>query len=80
MKAVAVPLIKGQFSKFLRLAEKGEIVIMRHGKPAGVLVGFKSEDDRFDYRTEPSEGLTTFGFCGRGFQPRSSRLESRSHK
>jgi prevent-host-death family protein len=52
MKAVAVSLIKNQFSKFLRLAEKEEIVIMRHGKPAGVLVGFKSEDDWFDYRLE----------------------------
>jgi prevent-host-death family protein len=42
MKAVAVSLIKNQLSKFLRLAEKEEIVIVRHGKPAGVLVGFKS--------------------------------------
>lgn len=25
---------------------------MRHGKPAGVLVGFKTEDDWFDYRLE----------------------------
>jgi hypothetical protein len=24
----------------------------RHGKPAGVLIGFKSEDDWFDYRLE----------------------------
>ncbi len=31
-------------------AEKQEIVITRHGKPAGVLIGFKSEDDWFDYR------------------------------
>jgi PHD/YefM family antitoxin component YafN of YafNO toxin-antitoxin module len=52
MKAVAVSLIKNQFSKFHRLAEKEEIVIMWHGKPAGVLVGFKSEDDWFDSRLE----------------------------
>jgi len=51
-KFVAISEIKDQFSKFLRLAEKEEIVIMRHGKPAGVLVGFKSEDDWFDYRLE----------------------------
>jgi hypothetical protein len=25
---------------------------MAHGKPAGVLIGFESEDDWFDYRLE----------------------------
>jgi hypothetical protein len=34
------------------LAETEEIVITRHGKPAGVLVGFRSEDDWFEYRLE----------------------------
>ena len=34
------------------LAESEEIVITRHGKPAGVLIGFESEDDWFDYRLE----------------------------
>jgi hypothetical protein len=29
-----------------------DIVITRHGKPAGVLIGFASEDDWFDYRLE----------------------------
>jgi hypothetical protein len=27
-------------------------VITRHGKPAGVLIGFESEDDWFDYKLE----------------------------
>jgi PHD/YefM family antitoxin component YafN of YafNO toxin-antitoxin module len=27
-------------------------VITRHGKPAGILIGFKSEDDWFEYRLE----------------------------
>ena len=27
-------------------------MITRHGKPAGVLVGFASEDDWFDYKLE----------------------------
>ncbi|MCC7486785.1 MAG: OsmC family protein [Burkholderiales bacterium] len=31
---------------------KGEILITRHGKPAGVPIGFDSEDDWFDYRLE----------------------------
>lgn len=44
--------VKDELSKFLRLAEKEEVVITRHGKPAGVLIGFRSEDDWFDYRLE----------------------------
>src|ERR1700724_3849525 len=49
-----VPLseLKDDLSRFLRGAEKQEIVILRHGKPAGVLIGFRSEDDWFDYRLE----------------------------
>ena len=34
------------------LAPEAEIVITRHGKAAGVLIGFESEDDWFDYRLE----------------------------
>jgi PHD/YefM family antitoxin component YafN of YafNO toxin-antitoxin module len=34
------------------LAESEDILITRHGKPAGVLIGFESEDDWFDYRLE----------------------------
>lgn len=52
MKEVPLSEIKDELSKYLRLAEKEEIVITRHGKPAGVLVGFESEDDWFDYRLE----------------------------
>jgi len=40
------------FSKYLRLAAEEEIVITRHGRPAGVLIGFASEDDWVDYRIE----------------------------
>ncbi len=52
MKQVALSEIKDDLSKYLRLAEKEQIIITRHGKPAGVLVGFRSEDDWFDYRLE----------------------------
>ena len=49
-----VPLseIKDDLSRYLHEAEKQEIVITRHGKPAGVLIGFESEDDWFEYRLE----------------------------
>ena len=52
MKEVALSEVKDDLSKYLRLAETEEIVITRHGKPAGVLVGFASEDDWLDYRLE----------------------------
>jgi prevent-host-death family protein len=49
---VAVAAVKDDLSKYLRLAVDEEIVITRHGRPAGVLIGFASEDDWFDYRLE----------------------------
>ena len=52
MKEVALSEVKDDLSKYLRLAEKEGIVITRHGKPAGILIGFKSEDDWFDFRLE----------------------------
>lgn len=51
-KQVALSEIKDDLSKYLRLAEVQEIVITRHGKPAGVLIGFANEEDWFDYRLE----------------------------
>jgi prevent-host-death family protein len=52
MKTVSLTDIKDDLSRYLRLAAREEIVITRHGKPAGVLVGFANEDDWFDYRLE----------------------------
>jgi prevent-host-death family protein len=52
LKQVPLSELKDDLSRFLREAAKREIVITRHGKPAGVLIGFASEDDWFDYRLE----------------------------
>ena len=52
MKRAALSEVKDDLSKFIRLAEKEEVVITRHGKPAGILIGFESEEDWFDYRLE----------------------------
>lgn len=52
MKAVALAKVKDDLSKYLRLAGREEIVITRHGRPAGVLIGFDSEEAWFDYRIE----------------------------
>ena len=52
LRQVPLSEVKDDLSRFLREAEKHEIVITRHGKPAGALIGFESEDDWFDYRLE----------------------------
>jgi prevent-host-death family protein len=49
---VALAEVKDDLSKYLRLAAREEIVITRHGRPAGVLIGFESEEDWLDYRLE----------------------------
>ena len=50
MRTVPLSEVKDDLSKFLRLAGTEQIVITRHGKPAGVLIGFGSEDDWFEYQ------------------------------
>ena len=52
MKRIALSDVKDDLSKYLHVAEQEEVVITRHGKPAGILIGFKSEDDWFEYRLE----------------------------
>ena len=52
MKEAPLPEINDDLSRFLREAEAQEIVITRHGKPAGVLIDFGSEEDWFEYRLE----------------------------
>jgi len=52
MKTAALHEVKDDLSRFLRQAEHEEIVITRHGKAAGILRGFASDDDWFDYRLE----------------------------
>jgi prevent-host-death family protein len=52
VKEVPLSEIKDDLSRYLREAGTQEIVITRHGKPAGVLIGFESEEDWFEYRLE----------------------------
>ena len=52
MKKIALSNVKDDLSKYLRLAAKEDVVITRHGKPAGVLIGFETEEDWFDFRLE----------------------------
>ena len=52
MKQVPLSEVKDDLSQYLSLAEKEDVIITRHGKPAGILIGLESEDDWFDYRLE----------------------------
>jgi len=52
MKQVALAEVKDHLSQYLRDAGKEQIVITKHGRPAGVLIGFENEDDWFDYKLE----------------------------
>ena len=52
VKEVPLSEIKDDLSRYLREAETQEIIITRHGKPAGILIGFESEEDWFEYRLE----------------------------
>ena len=52
MKKVPLSEVKDDLSRYLRMAEQEDVIITRHGKPAGVLIGFESEDDWFEYRLE----------------------------
>lgn len=52
MKQIALSELKDDLSKLLRLAADEEIIITRYGKPAGVLIGFASEDYWIDHRLE----------------------------
>lgn len=67
MIKIALSEVKDDLSRYLHAAEKEEIVITRHGKPAGVLIGFESEEDWFDYRLENDPR-----FLGRIQQARTS--------
>ena len=53
MREVGAFEAKNKLGQLLDLVERGEeIVITRHGKPAGLLIGFESEEDWFAYRLE----------------------------
>ena len=52
MKQVAFAELRDHLSKYLVEARDDQIVITKHGKPAGVLSGFATEDDWFDFQLE----------------------------
>lgn len=75
MKEIPLSEVKDDLSRYLREAETQEIVVTRRGKPAGVLIGFESEDDWFEYRLAHDPR-----FLQRVEQARSSLRAGRSVK
>jgi prevent-host-death family protein len=79
MKKVPLTELKDDLSSYLRMAEKEEIIITRHGRPAGILVGFASEEEWFDYQLENDPRFLKKGLhalekvCGRA-KVSSSRI------
>jgi prevent-host-death family protein len=45
MIRVALNEVKDDLSRYLRLAETEDVIITRHGVPAGLLIGFGDPDD-----------------------------------
>ena len=80
MKKVPLSKVKDHLSEYLHAAEKEDVVILRHGKPAGGLIGFENEDDWFDYRVEnDSMFLHRIASARRNIQEsRGTRLEDLS--
>lgn len=52
MKKIALAEVEDDLAKYLLLAEDEEVVITQGGRPAGVLIGFKSEEDWLDWEVE----------------------------
>ena len=73
VKKVPLSEVKDDLSRYLREAEEQEVIITRHGKPAGVLIGFASEDDWFDYRLESDPRFVVAYREGPGQPARRSR-------
>ena len=55
MKKHTMSEAKNDICNIVREAEREEVLITRHGKPAAIVIGFRDEDDWFDYRVEHDE-------------------------
>jgi prevent-host-death family protein len=45
MIRIPINQVKDDLSRVLRMAEKEDIIITRHGVPAGILIGFEDPED-----------------------------------
>jgi prevent-host-death family protein len=52
MRRIPLTAIQENLAHFLREAKKESIVILKRGKPAGMLVGFAGKDEYLEYLLE----------------------------
>ncbi|MCB2264255.1 MAG: type II toxin-antitoxin system Phd/YefM family antitoxin [Candidatus Thiosymbion ectosymbiont of Robbea hypermnestra] len=50
MITTALSELKDHLSSYVKKAAKEEVIITNHGKPVGVIRGFATEDEYFEYR------------------------------
>jgi len=55
MKTHTMTEAKNDICSIIREAEKDEVLLTRHGKPAAIVIGFRDEDEWFDYKLEHDE-------------------------
>ncbi len=56
MKKVALVDVQEDLPKQLRIAEEEDVLITEGDRPAGVLIGFRSEDDDLDAQSKAIPG------------------------
>ena len=57
MRTRTMTQAKNDICSIIRDAETEQIIITRHGRPAAVIIGFKDEEDWFDFRLQHDEGF-----------------------
>ena len=55
MKTHTMTEAKNDICSIVREAEKEQVLITRHGRPAAIVIGFRDEDEWFDYKVEHDE-------------------------
>jgi len=50
MKKATLNEVVADLPKYLQIAETEDVVILRQGKPAGILVGLSSDDEWFEHQ------------------------------
>ena len=55
MKTHTMTEAKNDICSIIREAEKDEVLITRHGKPAAIVIGFRDDDEWFDYKLQHDE-------------------------
>ena len=59
MKTLPLTKAKADLSSVIRDAEREEVLITRHGRPAAIVIGFSDEDDWIEYRLLNDEKFLT---------------------